>query len=65
MIMRERWPVLVFALVMAAIPLLASIWGYMQPRLRQVEDEIPDALEPEEPAPGAHPGAAAVGAGVA
>jgi MFS family permease len=33
-------------LTLAAIPLLASIWGYMQPRLRRVEDEIPDALEP-------------------
>jgi DHA3 family macrolide efflux protein-like MFS transporter len=30
---------------LAVVPLLSSLWGYAQPRVRNVEDEIPDALE--------------------
>lgn len=31
----------------------ASVWGFMHPRLRLLEDRLPDALEPETPAPAA------------
>lgn len=27
----------------AVVPLLSSLWGYAQPRVRNVEDELPDA----------------------
>ena len=30
----------------AVVPLLSSLWGYAQPRVRNVEDELPDALGP-------------------
>src|SRR6202521_2102606 len=44
-----------FYLCIAAVPLLSSLWGYAQPRVRKVEDELPDALEtpaaPPSPAP--------------
>jgi hypothetical protein len=42
----------------AVVPLLASLWGYSQPRVRQVEDELPDAL-PATPAPAGTPATAA------
>jgi MFS transporter, DHA3 family, macrolide efflux protein len=44
----------------AVVPLLASLWGYSQPRVRQVEDELPDAL-PATPAPAGTPATAAAG----
>jgi MFS transporter, DHA3 family, macrolide efflux protein len=31
-------------LTLAVLPLLASLWGYSQPRLRRVEEELPDAV---------------------
>jgi MFS family permease len=39
-----------FYACLAVVPLLSSLWGYSQPRVRNVEDEVPDALEtPAEP----------------
>jgi len=35
----------------AVVPLLSSIWGYLQPRVRHVEDELPDALDTPAAAP--------------
>lgn len=32
-------------LSLAVLPLLASLWGYSQPRLRRVEEELPDAIK--------------------
>lgn len=32
-------------LSLAVFPLLASLWGYSQPRLRRVEEELPDAIK--------------------
>jgi DHA3 family macrolide efflux protein-like MFS transporter len=34
-----------FYVSIAVVPLLSSIWGYAQPRVRNVEDELPDALD--------------------
>jgi MFS family permease len=34
-----------FYVCLAVVPLLSSLWGYAQPSVRNVEDEIPDALE--------------------
>lgn len=31
-------------LTLAGLPFLASLWGYSQPRLRRVEQELPDAV---------------------
>lgn len=31
-------------LVLAAAPLAVTLWGYAHPRIRQVEDELPDAV---------------------
>lgn len=33
-------------IAMSLVPFLASLWGYAQPRIRRVEDELPDALPP-------------------
>jgi hypothetical protein len=30
---------------LAVLPVLASLWGYAQPRLRRVEEELPDAYQ--------------------
>lgn len=35
-------------LVLAALMVLVSLWGYLQPRIRHVEDDLPDAV-PDEP----------------
>jgi hypothetical protein len=32
-------------IVLAILPILTSIWGYSQPRLRQVEQDLPDAID--------------------
>lgn len=29
---------------LAVLPILASLWGYTRPRLRRIEDELPDAV---------------------
>ncbi|HWN45487.1 MAG TPA: MFS transporter [Thermoanaerobaculia bacterium] len=31
-------------ITLAILPILSSIWGYAQPRLRRVEEELPDAV---------------------
>lgn len=31
-------------LCLAVVPILASIWGYAQPQVRRVEEELPDAI---------------------
>ncbi|HEX5714696.1 MAG TPA: MFS transporter [Thermoanaerobaculia bacterium] len=31
-------------ITLAALPILTSLWGYTRPRLRRVEEELPDAL---------------------
>jgi hypothetical protein len=30
---------------LAALPILSSIWGYAQPQVRRVEEDLPDAVE--------------------
>jgi DHA3 family macrolide efflux protein-like MFS transporter len=30
---------------LAIVPILASIWGYAQPQMRQVDEDLPDAIE--------------------
>ena len=35
--------------VLAALMILVSLWGYLQPKIRQVEDDLPDAV-PDQPA---------------
>jgi hypothetical protein len=35
-------------LVLAALMVLVSLWGYLQPRIRHVEDDLPDAV-PDAP----------------
>ena len=39
-------------LSLAVLPLLASLWGYLQPRLRRVEAELPDAMPGKPSLPG-------------
>jgi DHA3 family macrolide efflux protein-like MFS transporter len=33
-----------FFILLAALPAFISLWGYAQPRVRQVEEELPDAI---------------------
>jgi MFS family permease len=30
---------------LAVVPILASVWGYAQPRMRQVDEDLPDAID--------------------
>lgn len=32
-------------IVLAILPILSSLWGYAQPQLRQVEQDLPDAID--------------------
>ncbi len=42
-----------FYLCIAVVPLLSSLWGYAQPRVRNVEDELPDEIGTAAAAPAA------------
>jgi DHA3 family macrolide efflux protein-like MFS transporter len=44
---------------LGVVPIVSSLWGYAQPRVRNVEDELPDALETPAAPTAAGPQAAA------
>jgi hypothetical protein len=42
-------------MTMAAVPALTALVGILNPRIRNVETELPDAVRKEAPAPAAEP----------